>query len=150
METLNRQVLLLKLTRKLVICTAVLLAIILMFFFTPAFFNGESSAAASDPGAQERSFLTLIVFGTGLIGGFVSIQQRIHRVTDGELKHLSESWSGVLLIPIYGGIFAIVLHVIFYLRYSPVSCFHVTGPTHSQSQHPPLKILKPFLLPPCQ
>ena len=80
METLNRQVLLLKLTRKLVICTAVLLAIILMFFFTPAFSNGESSAAASDPGAQERSFLTLIVFSTGLIGGFVSIQQRIHRV----------------------------------------------------------------------
>lgn len=113
METLNRQVLLLKLTRKLVICTAVLLAIILMFFFTPAFFDAESSATASDPDAQKRSFLTLIVFGTGLIGGFVSIQQRIHRVTDEELKHLSESWSGVLLIPIYGGIFAIVLHVIF-------------------------------------
>ena len=98
----NRQALLLKLTRKLVICTGISLAVIVLFFFT--YFQSESSS---------RTFLTLIVFGTGLVGGFVSIQQRIHKVSDDELKHLSESWASVLLIPIYGGIFALVIHVIF-------------------------------------
>lgn len=98
----NRQALLLKLTKKLVISTAISLAIILLFFFT-YFLSHDSS----------RTFLTLIVFGTGLIGGFVSIQQRIHKVSDTELNHLSESWASVLLIPIYGGIFALVIHVVF-------------------------------------
>lgn len=98
----DRQALLLKLTRKLVICTGVSLAIIVVFFFT-YFLKQDTS----------RTFLTLIVFGTGLVGGFVSIQQRIHKVSSSELKHLSESWASVLLIPIYGGIFALVIHVIF-------------------------------------
>jgi hypothetical protein len=98
----DRQNLLLRLTRKLVICTGMSLSIILLFFFT--FFISHETG---------RTFLTLIVFGTGLVGGFVSIQQRIHKVSDIELKHLSESWASVLLIPIYGGIFALVIHVIF-------------------------------------
>jgi hypothetical protein len=61
----------------------------------------------------DKSFLTLIVFAAGLGGGFVSIQQRIHDVSDEELLYLARSWPSVLLIPIYGGIFALILHVIF-------------------------------------
>lgn len=98
----TRQALLLKLTRKLVISTGITVVIIVSFFFL-YFLEYDT----------DRTYLTIIVFGTGLIGGFVSIQQRIHKVSDIELKHLSESWASVLLIPIYGGIFALVLHVVF-------------------------------------
>jgi hypothetical protein len=60
-----------------------------------------------------RSFLVLIVFGAGLVGGFVSLQQRLPKASVGDLRRLSESWAAVLLVPINGGIFAIVLHVAF-------------------------------------
>jgi len=49
----------------------------------------------------------------GIIGGFVSIQQRMKKISDSELKLLSGSWFQMLLTPIYGGIFAILLYVIF-------------------------------------
>lgn len=95
-----RQSLLLRLTRRLVICTTITLTCILTFLFTLF-------------GKDDHSYLTLIVFACGLVGGFVSIQQRTHRISNLELRHLSESWAGILLIPIYGGIFALVIHVIF-------------------------------------
>jgi hypothetical protein len=87
-------------TKKLVLFTAASLAVI----------------AASVYAAQEfstRSFLVPLVFGAGLIGGFVSMQQRLPKVSVGDLKRLSESWFAILLVPINGGIFAIVLHVAF-------------------------------------
>lgn len=98
----SRQELLLKLTKKLIICTALSLITVLAFFFV--FYQQANS---------EQSFLTLIVFATGLVGGFVSIQQRIHKINDQELNYLSNSWSNILLIPVYGGIFALVLHIAF-------------------------------------
>ncbi|MBP7902208.1 MAG: hypothetical protein KA015_05275 [Spirochaetes bacterium] len=49
----------------------------------------------------------------GIIGGFVSIQQRLKKITDEELRLLSGSWFQVSLIPIYGGIFAFVIYLIF-------------------------------------
>jgi hypothetical protein len=49
----------------------------------------------------------------GIIGGFVSIQQRMKKISDAELRLLTGSWCQVLLTPIYGGIFAILLYVIF-------------------------------------
>ena len=52
-------------------------------------------------------------FGCGLIGGFVSIQQRIKNVNEEELDLLSRSWFQILLIPVYGGIFALVLYLAF-------------------------------------
>ncbi len=100
MKASTRQSLLLRLTRRLVICTGCTLAVILLFLFALL-------------GSGGHSYLTLIVFACGLVGGFVSIQQRTHRISDLELRHLSESWAGILLIPIYGGIFALVIHVIF-------------------------------------
>jgi len=52
-----------------------------------------------------------VCFGCGLLGGFVSIQQRLKKLGDEELELLSTSWFQILLIPIYGGIFSLVLYV---------------------------------------
>lgn len=95
-----RQSLLLKLTRKLVLSTCLSLGVILYLLYW--------GITTSD-----RSYLALLIFATGLIGGFVSIQQRVHKISDIELRHLSESWASILLIPIYGGIFAVIIHILF-------------------------------------
>ncbi|OIQ49454.1 hypothetical protein BerOc1_01379 [Pseudodesulfovibrio hydrargyri] len=58
-------------------------------------------------------FITAVVFGCGIMGGFVSIQQRLGSIEDDELDILSKSWASVLIIPLFGGIFALVLYVIF-------------------------------------
>jgi hypothetical protein len=58
-------------------------------------------------------FITVVVFGCGIMGGFVSIQQRLGSIEDDELDILSKSWASVLIIPLFGGIFALVLYVIF-------------------------------------
>jgi hypothetical protein len=58
-------------------------------------------------------FITAVVFGCGIMGGFVSIQQRLGSIEDDELDLLSKSWASVLIIPLFGGIFALVLYVIF-------------------------------------
>jgi hypothetical protein len=88
-------------TRKLVIVTLIsLVAIGIIFYGLQAFGTG-------------RSFLVLIIFAVGLIGGFVSLQQRLPKASMGDLKRLSETWFAILLVPINGGIFAIVLHVAF-------------------------------------
>src|SRR6185437_16406897 len=52
-----------------------------------------------------------VCFGTGLLGGFVSIQQRLKKVSDAELELLSQSWFQIILIPVYGGLFALTLYV---------------------------------------
>jgi hypothetical protein len=41
----------------------------------------------------------------------VSIQQRLKKLSDEELDLLSRSWFQILLIPIYGGIFSLVLYL---------------------------------------
>jgi len=60
-----------------------------------------------------RFMLSWITFGCGLIGGFVSIQQRLNKIGNPELELLSRSWFQILLIPIYGGIFALILYILF-------------------------------------
>ncbi|HKI81558.1 MAG TPA: hypothetical protein VKA04_07905, partial [Pseudodesulfovibrio sp.] len=40
-------------------------------------------------------------------------QQRLGSIEDDELDVLSKSWASVLIIPLFGGIFALVLYVIF-------------------------------------
>ncbi len=57
--------------------------------------------------------ISWLCFECGIIGGFVSIQQRLPRVVDEELSLLAKSWYSILLVPIYGGIFSLVLYVIF-------------------------------------
>lgn len=62
---------------------------------------------------QERLMVSWLVFECGIIGGFVSIQQRLKQIDTEELGLLSESWATILVVPIYGGIFALVLYVLF-------------------------------------
>jgi hypothetical protein len=62
---------------------------------------------------RSRTFLFLYVFLAGLIGGFVSIQQRLPRLGPSELQGLSKSWISILVMPINGGIFALVLMLMF-------------------------------------
>jgi hypothetical protein len=59
----------------------------------------------------DRFMVSWVCFGCGLLGGFVSIQQRLKKIGDEELELLSQSWYQILLIPIYGGIFAGILYV---------------------------------------
>lgn len=58
-----------------------------------------------------RFMVSWVCFGAGLLGGFVSIQQRLKKFGEEELDLLSKSWFQILLIPVYGGIFALVLYV---------------------------------------
>jgi len=62
---------------------------------------------------NQRLMMTWTGFLCGIIGGFVSIQQRIPTVSDEELVLLTKSWFQILLIPIFGGIFSLVLYCIF-------------------------------------
>jgi hypothetical protein len=62
---------------------------------------------------NERLMVSWLAFECGIIGGFVSIQQRLRKIKTDELVLLSQSWATILVIPIYGGIFALVLYVLF-------------------------------------
>jgi hypothetical protein len=89
-----------KLTKRLIIMTATAVLLFAGLFAVAYIFN-------------ERFMLAWAAFLCGIIGGFVSIQQRIHKVKDEELELLAESWFQILLIPIFGGVFALVLYAIF-------------------------------------
>jgi len=91
---------LLIITRRLILMTLTALLIITSMFAVTLLF-------------QKKFLVSWMCFGTGLVGGFVSIQQRIKNVSDEELELLSMSWYQILLIPVYGGIFALVLYLAF-------------------------------------
>lgn len=103
MEDADRQKCLQLITRKLVFLTSgcMLLIFIIFYIIIPFLVN------------TEHKFLNVYVFIAGLIGGFVSIQQRLPNIGLNELQELSNSWSSILLIPVNGGIFAIVLMLMF-------------------------------------
>lgn len=87
-------------SKRLLIFTAVILAAIVLLFAVTYF-------------RADRLMLSWIVFGCGIVGGFVSIQQRIRKIDTEELTYLSQSWATILVIPIFGGVFALVLYVLF-------------------------------------
>jgi hypothetical protein len=91
---------LLTITKRLVVMTTIAL-LLLTAVFGVTLFRGE------------RFMASWACFGCGLVGGFVSIQQRIKRFGEEELYLLSRSWFQILLIPVYGGIFSLVLYLIF-------------------------------------
>lgn len=62
---------------------------------------------------EKRLMISWLAFECGIIGGFVSIQQRLNKIDEKELKLLSESWASILLIPIYSGILSSILYVMF-------------------------------------
>ena len=95
MSRVNR---ILIITRRLIVMTGLSLLCVALLF-APSYFNGE------------RFMLSWACFSCGILGGFVSIQQRLKKLEDEELRLLSNSWFSILLIPIYGGIFSLVLYV---------------------------------------
>ena len=60
-----------------------------------------------------RSYLVLYVFLSGLIGSFISVQQRLPEIDLIGLKELANSWFSIFLIPINGGLFAMALMLLF-------------------------------------
>jgi hypothetical protein len=104
MSVIERQEFLQLITKRLVGFTSIVLIALAtgLYWFVD---YGESG--------NERSYLVLLVFVSGLLGGFVSIQQRLPYIALSELKVLSSSWVSIALIPINGGIFAIVLMLMF-------------------------------------
>lgn len=79
-------------TKRLIILTSIALAA-LVSVFAITLIHGN------------RFMVSWACFGCGLLGGFVSIQQRLKKVGDEELDLLAQSWFQILLIPVYGGIF---------------------------------------------
>jgi hypothetical protein len=101
MNSLEKQKHLQLVTRNLVILTGLcLVSLALAFYFFDPFKSG-------------RTYLVVQVFMAGLVGGFVSIQQRLPSCSLEELQQLSHSLASIILIPVNGGIFAIVLHIMF-------------------------------------
>ena len=103
MDVIERQRHLNRVTRMLVLLTGIGLGVIAIALY-------KLVAQAEQP---ERTYLMLYVFAAGLMGGFVSLQQRLPGLTLTELRELSQSWFTVLMVPINGGVFAIVLHLMF-------------------------------------
>ncbi|MDF1817943.1 MAG: hypothetical protein P1U54_04845 [Immundisolibacteraceae bacterium] len=95
----SRPKMLLIVSRRLFIFAALSLLATSLVFGMTFFFN-------------DRLMISWLVLECGIIGGFVSIQQRLSSVKVEELGLLAESWATILVIPIYGGIFALVLYVL--------------------------------------
>ena len=102
MENSDKQRYLQNVTRKLVSLTAACVLILVISFYV-----------IREIWPAERTYLVAFVFVSGLTGGFVSIQQRLPKIGLDELRELSSSWLSILLVPINGGIFAIVLMLMF-------------------------------------
>lgn len=62
---------------------------------------------------NRRLMISWVVFICGIIGGFVSIQQRVKDIKDEELELLCGSWFQILLVPIFGAVFSLILYCIF-------------------------------------
>jgi hypothetical protein len=97
-EPASRAENMLQVTRRLILLTAGALVVTISFIaFT--LFTGE------------KFMVSWVCFGCGLVGGFVSIQQRLKKVSSEDLALLANSWFQIALIPVYGGIFALVIYV---------------------------------------
>jgi hypothetical protein len=97
---MERDQLIQKVSWRLLIITCISLTIILVIFSISRFLPA-------------RFPMTLFCFACGLVGGFVSIQQRLRSIKDPELVLLSNSWTMITLVPIYGGIFSLLLYALF-------------------------------------
>ena len=85
--------------RRLIIASAVLLLVSTAGFVMPYIMKG-------------RMLISVICLVCGILGGFVSLEQRLGRLPSEAHNLLSESWFQILLRPLYGGIFALVAYVL--------------------------------------
>ena len=58
-------------------------------------------------------FISLVCFFAGTIGGALSLQQRVQKIPNSELDTIANSWITLLFVPIFSGVFALILYVIF-------------------------------------
>ena len=86
-------------TKKLVILTIVLLALASAAFTVPFILKG-------------RMLIVVLCLLCGILGGFVSLQQRLSRLPLEAISLLSTSWFQVVLRPLYGGIVALVAYML--------------------------------------
>jgi hypothetical protein len=85
-------------SRRLFIITAFILLLTVLVFVLPLI--------------GERFFVSWFCFGVAVLGGFVSVQQRLKTVSDEELHLLSTSWGQVILYPLVAGIFGLLVYVL--------------------------------------
>ncbi len=111
------------LTRRLIILTAAGLLTFAGAFALTVFF-------------EFRLMISWVVFLCGIIGGFVSIQQRIKRISDEELQLLAGSWYQIALIPIFGAVFSLVLYCIFLSGLLDSDIFRHSGFLNRQTTEP--------------
>ena len=102
-STNDKQLHLQSITTKLVVFTIIILMLLTSLIYI---------LLTLDPG-KEKPFLVVLVYICGLLGGFVSIQQRLPKISIEEMKALSTSWVSITLIPINGGIFSLILMLMF-------------------------------------
>lgn len=97
---MSKQSKIITISTRLLIFIAISLALTMILFAITSFF-------------QKRFLVSWFSFECGVIGGFVSIQQRIKKLSDEDLTLLSHSWATIMVVPIYGGIFSLVLYLLF-------------------------------------
>ena len=113
------------LTNRAVLITLAAVLVIGVTIFINVYFNLVGSTAAQPEGGRENFNEISVVFVTvltvvlaGIIGGCVSMLQRIQSApSEGDalfnLAALTNGWKGIFLSPLYGGIFAALLFVLF-------------------------------------
>src|SRR5687768_2496382 len=63
--------------------------------------------------AESTYIVPLLVFASGLIGGFVGLQRRLKDLTLSDLELIAESWVYTGLSPLVGGVLAFLLFILF-------------------------------------
>ncbi|MEM9603553.1 MAG: hypothetical protein AAGA11_11870 [Pseudomonadota bacterium] len=102
MSDADRQAYMQLITRKLVCFTGGSLALI-----------GTLAYVLMTLSEEAPPVLSVLVFMCGLLGGFVSIQQRLPKMGELEMRALTRSWLSITLIPINGGVFSLVFMFMF-------------------------------------
>ncbi len=87
-------------TKRLILMTALAVLGVTAIFGVTLLFN-------------QRLMISHLAFSCGIIGGFVSMQQRLKNIGQEELRLLAQSWFQIVLVPIFGGVFAVVLYCMF-------------------------------------
>ena len=81
--------------------------------------------------------LSWFCFQCGIIGGIVSIQQRLKTLSDEEIQLLSTSWIELIFTPVFGGIFALVIYLFFIARVIDGPLFpQIVAPDFHNPPHP--------------
>ncbi len=86
-------------SRRLTLITAVLL-LATSLLFVPVLF------------LEKKFGMSWFSLGVGVLGGFVSIQQRLKNIHHEELVHLARHWIFVLTVPLFSGISGLVMYVL--------------------------------------